>query len=101
QAIQRISRLGVDDTAARDDQWPLRGANDGRRAVERGCVGQRTAKAPYAALEELARIIKCLCLHVLGQRQSDSTGIRLARQHAHRRKRRGDELLWALEPVEV
>ena len=78
------------------------GASDrGDGTLERALLGQRTPDVPLARLQELDRHVERLGLDVFGQGDRHGTGLGRVGQHAHGGERDREELLGAVDTVEV
>ena len=101
ESAQGVRRARVDDSTAGHDERPLRRSDGGHGARQRGGIGRAPLHVPHALGEKLIRVVVGLRLHVLRQRQGDRAGVGWTCEHAHRRDRRGHELLRAHDPVPV
>ena len=92
--------VGVDDTAAGDDQRLLRRGEKRRDGVDLVGVRRGSADHPVPLVEELGREVVGVGLHVLRQRQHHGAGLDRVDQGPHRRRQRGQQLLGPGDPVE-
>ena len=99
---QRVGRLGVDDAAAGDDQRALRAADQRDRlgrATPRPGTGRGTCQT-RCARNSSGKSYASACTSC-GNASVTAPVSAWFDEHAHRRQRRGHELLGPLDPVEV
>ncbi len=101
EAGQFTRSLGIDDAAAGDDQWALRGAYPLGSLLQQSTIGARAGDRPNTVFEKLFRIVIRFRLHILRQSQRHGAGLRWGSQYAHRLRQRSENLFRPVDTIPV
>src|SRR5262249_10950384 len=97
---QGIGCLGVDRTAAADDERPLRSQEQLDQIGNALRLRERSSDMPYLLREELSGPFECFGLNIFRQRNCYGTGFRWVCQDPKRFRQAREQLLRSRYPIE-
>src|SRR5271154_5587986 len=101
EARQFAGSLGIDDAAAGDDQWALRGAYPLSSLLHQSTIGPRAGDRPNTMLEKLFRVVIGFRLYILRQSEGDRARLRRRGQYAHRLRQGSKNLFRPVDTIPV
>src|ERR1700722_16831042 len=98
---KRLGRLGIKNATPGNDQRVLRSTNPLSRLVQKTLIATCSWDHPNSFPEQFIRKIKSFRLHILRKTNSRRASVSRRSQHAHRFRKRSQQLLRTLDSVPI